>query len=162
MSDFSQCVALELKRTFQTNYDTFYPKMLFWRFRGHEGEIDISCEIFLNMSLWSRNARFRLTIIFAPRISYFEALGSDNVEIHIRSEILLNMSLSSLNGRFGQTMRCSTRESYFEAIRSHKVEIVSYCKIFLYVSLSSWNARFGLTWYLLPEKVTLKRFAVKR
>ena len=67
---------------------------------SHKVKFDISCEILLNMSLSSRNARFRLTIISATRKYYFEAIGSRKVEIDISCEILLNVSLSSSKRKF--------------------------------------------------------------
>ena len=75
--------------------------------------ISISCEILLNVSLLSGNARFCMTMIFATRKCYFEAIRSDKVEIDITCEILLNVSISSWNARFKLSMRCATRKSYF-------------------------------------------------
>ena len=78
-----------------------------------------------------------MTMIFATRKCYFEAIRSDKVEIDITCEILLNVSISSWNARFKLSMRCATRKSYFEAIRSQKVEIDILCDILLNMSLSS-------------------------
>ena len=63
--------------------------------RSHKVEIDVSYEILLNASVWSRNARFRLTMIFSTRKCYFEAIRSLKVEIDISCEIFLNVLLSS-------------------------------------------------------------------
>ena len=62
-------------------------KCYFEAIRSHKVETDISCEMLLNVSLSSLNARFGLTMICAIPKCYFEAIGSQKEEIDISCEI---------------------------------------------------------------------------
>ena len=110
MSDFAQCVALELKHTFWTKLILATRKSYFEAIRSQKVEIDISCEILLNVSLSTWNGRLGLTMICTTRNCYLEAIRGHNVEIEISCEILLNLSLSRKTARFGITIICDNRK----------------------------------------------------
>ena len=79
-------------------------------------EMEISCEILLNVSLSSRNLCFGLPTICTYQNCYFEAIPSHKVEIDISCKILLNVSLSNRNARYSLATICTYQRCYFEAI----------------------------------------------
>ena len=115
-------------------------KFYFKAIRSHKVQIEISCEILLNVSLSSLKARFKLWYVVTENV-----ILKGFPVIRISCEILINVSLSSRNARFRLTIMFGTQKCYFLTIRSHKVEIHIWYEILLNISLSSWNARFGLT-----------------
>ena len=94
-----------------------YRKCYFDAIPSHKVEIDISCEILLNVSLSSRNAHFSLPMNCTLRNCYFEAIPSHKVEIDISCEILLNVSLSSENACFRLLMICTRGKCYLQRFR---------------------------------------------
>ena len=60
-----------------------YRNCYFEAIPSNKGEMDISCESFLNVSLSSRMARFSLPTISTYRNCYVEAIPSHKVEIDI-------------------------------------------------------------------------------